>query len=333
MGTSPTVPVYLIVVTGASLRGNVIAARSFRTASRLGLATTLLMSGLMVVGSLVRSTGSGLACPDWPLCGGQLVPPFEFHVLIEWFHRLVALLVSVALVATVAWVATHRAVRARLGGLAALAVALLAVQILLGALTVWRLLSPAIVGSHLGVALLLFCTMLALTLGARAEAAPERGAAAGPPAARAPRLLGITTLAAFAQGLLGGIVSATHAGTVCRDWPTCNGVLFPPLNGLVGLHMLHRYGAYTLLALVATLAWRARRSPDSAIRRGARAALLLVLLQVVLGVANVMLGVPPWLTAGHLATAIAVLAVLLTTTLRAAPLAAPAIQLVPAEAR
>jgi len=64
------------------------------SSAAFGVTTALLMYALILIGSVVRTTGSGLACPDWPLCQGRLIPRFEFHVLIEWFHRLLALLVS-----------------------------------------------------------------------------------------------------------------------------------------------------------------------------------------------------------------------------------------------
>jgi heme A synthase len=309
------------------------STRSFQIAARLGLATTLLMSGLMVVGSVVRSTGSGMACPDWPLCGGHLIPPFEPHVLIEWFHRLLALLVSLLLFATVGWVVTRRALRARLGGLALLSVVLLAAQIVLGALTVWKVLSPAVVGSHLGVALLLFCTVLTLTLAARTEAGTARAGRDSAAPTPGGWLTSVTLLAAFGQCLLGGIVSATHAGTVCRDWPTCNGQLFPEIRGLVGIHMLHRYGAYALVALAVASALRGRHASDPRIRSHTRAALGLVLLQALLGIANVLAGTPPWLSATHLATAVSLVALLLVTTLRATALPARPPRLALLEAR
>ena len=300
---------------------------AFRVAERRSLATTLLLFGLIELGSVVRTTGSGLACPDWPLCQGRLIPPFQLNVLIEWFHRLVALLVSVMLFATVGWVLIHSATRARLGGLAVLAVLLLMVQVVLGALTVWKLLSPSVVSSHLAVALLLFLTTLTLAWVARTEAGPG----AAPLEARPAGLLatvGITTALAYGQSLLGGIVSTSHAGLACPDWPACDGRWFPPLASLQGLHMLHRYGGYALTAAVVLLAVRSRRAPDAAVRAGGTLALGLTLAQIVLGVWNVLIGTPPWLSAAHLANAAALRAILLTTTFRVARMPARAAGLV-----
>lgn len=280
------------------------------------------MFALIVVGSVVRTTGSGLACPDWPLCEGRLIPRLEPHVLIEWFHRLLALLVSLMLFATSGWVLAHRSLRARLGGLVAVALTLLFAQVLLGALTVWKLLSPAVVSSHLAVALLLFATLLTITLIARREAEPG---AAPPvrPAGLLPSFMFATGLT-YVQALLGGLVSTNHAGLACPDWPTCNGQWLPPMVGAVGLQMLHRFGAYALLLAMLNAALRGRRAPDPRIAAGGSLLLALTVLQLALGVSNVLLGTPVWLSAAHLATAAAMLAVAVATTFRAASLAAPA---------
>ena len=296
--------------------------RAFRLTSQLALTTTVLMFGLIVIGSVVRTTGSGLACPDWPLCHGHLLPPLEPHVLIEWTHRLVALLVSLLLFATIGVIGFQRVLRARLGGLAALALGLLAGQVILGALTVWKLLSPAVVSSHLAVALLLFATLLTLTLVAQAEADGASVPRVTRPAGLLPTF-GVVTALAYGQSVLGGVVSTNHAGLACPDWPTCNGRWFPPLEGLEALHMLHRYGAYVLTLALLFAAARARRAPDAGVRAGSTMALGLTLAQVVLGVCNVFLGTPPWLSALHLANAAAILAMLVTVTWRIAALPAP----------
>ena len=39
------------------------------------------------LGGFVRVTGPGLGCPDWPLCYGKIIPPMNYHTLIEWGHR------------------------------------------------------------------------------------------------------------------------------------------------------------------------------------------------------------------------------------------------------
>ena len=296
---------------------------SFRIAARLGTSTCLLMFGLIVIGSVVRTTGSGLACPDWPLCHGRLIPPMQFNVLIEWFHRLVALLVGLLLLATAAWTFLHRETRARLGGLAALAIAFYFTQALLGALTVWKLLDPNVVSAHLGVALLLFATLLVFSLVARAEAEPGAmvDASQPRPAALLPALV-LATAMIFAQALLGGMVATNHAGLACPDWPTCNGAWFPPMEGLVALQMMHRFGAYAVIAMMLVVAAATRGAPDGGIRAGGTMAFGLTLAQVALGVFNVFLGTPAWLSAAHLATAAALLALLVTLAFRAALLPA-----------
>jgi heme A synthase len=287
---------------------------------------------LIVIGSVVRTTGSGLACPDWPLCQGRLIPPFEPHVLIEWLHRTVALAASLLLLATAVWTLAHRATRRRLGGLVGLAVGLILVQILLGALTVWKLLHPVVVSSHLAVALLLFSTLLTLTLVAETEAAGEGGGWA-PPVRRSPLLLpalGTATTLVFAQAVLGGVVSSQHAGLACPDWPTCNGEWFPPLQSLAGLQMFHRGVAYVLTAAMLAVAILTRSAPDPAVRAGGSMAFGLTLAQVVLGVCNVLLGIPPWVSALHIATATAILGMMVTVTFRAARIPAREGRLVPA---
>jgi cytochrome c oxidase assembly protein subunit 15 len=305
----------------------------FRPVHRLALATAVLMFCLIVLGSVVRTTGSGLSCPDWPLCEGRIIPRLQSNVLLEWTHRLVALVVGIGLVTTAGWTLARAELRARLGGLAVLALALYLAQALLGALTVWKLLDPGVVGGHLATGLLLFATLLTLTLVARRESAR---ASAAPLPARPPGLLanlGAVTALTYAQCVMGGIVATHHAGLACAGWPTCNGEWLPRFEGLVALQMTHRVLAYVLAAAMLATALRLRVAPDATLRAGAPVALGLTIAQVVLGVGNVFLGTPPWLSALHLGTAAAILAVMVTLTHRAAILPAAEPALVMAGAR
>jgi len=289
-------------------------SRDFGVTARLATPTAVLMFALIVVGSIVRTTGSGLACPDWPLCHGRLIPPFQFNILMEWFHRLLALVVGLGLFATCAWTFARRSVRSRLGGLAALSVALYLSQAMLGALTVWKLLDPSVVSGHLAVGLLLFSTLLTLGLVARRESRPEGTLAPRPAGLRG--LFALATVAIWAQAVLGGMVSTNHASLACPDWPTCNGAWFPPFTGLVGLQMAHRWGAYVLTLLLVTVAFRSRRSPDPVVRGIGTSLLVLVVVQAVVGVLNIRLGIPVWVSAVHLGIASTLLALSLGATFR-----------------
>jgi heme A synthase len=305
--------------------------RAFQLAARLATITTALMFGLIVVGSVVRTTGSGLSCPDWPLCNGHLVPPFQFNVFLEWFHRLIALCVGLLLFATTAVITGSGGARRRLGGLAVLAVTLYFTQALLGALTVWKLLDPSVVSGHLAVGLLLFTTLLLIALLAH-ESARDGAATGARPAALLP-LYGAVTFMAWGQAVLGGMVSTNHAGLACPDWPGCNGELFPPMAGLVGLQMAHRFGAYVLTLAILALAGISGRVPEPGAALLPRLAAALVVTQVGLGIANVFLGLPVWLSAAHLANASLILACMVIATFRLAARTAVRDPLGRAEAR
>lgn len=294
--------------------------RAYPLAARLATATSALMFGLIVIGSVVRTTGSGLSCPDWPLCHGQLIPPMQFNILLEWVHRLVALCVGLLLFATTAVIVANRETRARLGGLAALAVALYFTQALLGALTVWKLLDPSVVSGHLAVGLLLFSTMTTMAVIARFEAAPPAFDAPAP--AGLMPLFATAALAVWFQAVLGGMVSTNHASLACPDWPKCNGEWFPPLSGLVGLQVVHRFGAYALTVLLGVVSWKSGAASDRVVRTIGLLLPRLVVVQIAIGVMNVLMGIPVWVSALHLANAALMLGLSLVATLRLA--AAPA---------
>src|SRR5439155_951772 len=191
--------------------------RSFARLAWSAAAATYL---LIVLGAIVRITGSGMGCGDhWPLCHGRLFPPLdELGTLIEWTHRLVAAVVSVLVagLAGYAWSLRQRAgspEQFNPGRGAYVALGLLIVQILLGAVTVKLSLPPWTVVLHLGTAMLLLATLLVAALGPR-PAPPSR---AGLRAAA----LGFVTV------LLGALTANTGASSAWFGFPLCNGQLVP----------------------------------------------------------------------------------------------------------
>jgi cytochrome c oxidase assembly protein subunit 15 len=255
---------------------------------------------LIVLGALVRAHGAGLACPDWPLCFGNVVPTFDLRVGFEWTHRGVAGSVALVFAALALGVLRRPAARAACSGWLALAALLLALQIALGALTVFQLLAAWTVTSHLLVGNAFNACLLLIALRLR-----QCGAATGPtPQPGSERWLGATLACLGLQLVLGGLVSSRYAGLACPEWPTCNGgVFFPSFGGAVGLHLLHRSNGYLLALLLGVTALRARGR--GALGRVLALAAGLGLAQIVVGVLNVRLGLPVEVTGLHSALAAA----------------------------
>lgn len=255
---------------------------------------------LIVFGALVRANGAGLACPDWPLCFGEVIPAFDVGVAFEWGHR--ALAGSVGLVFLGLGIATLRLPnlgRAMRGGLAVAAM-LLAVQVVLGGLTVLELLARWTVTSHLvtGNAFALSVVLLARRLfrlsGSPAPAASADGTQRA--------LVTISAGLLVAQIVLGGLVSSSYAGLVCPDWPTCmNGEYFPTWAGIQGLHLLHRTVGYSVVVALLASAWLVRHHGGA--QRWLAIAAAFALAQVCVGIANVLLRLPVEVTAAHSALA------------------------------
>ncbi len=265
---------------------------------------------LIVLGASVRANDAGLACPDWPLCFGEFIPAINVKVAFEFGHRVLAGLVSTGLIvlSVLAW--RQQSLRRLLAPRLVWVWLLLATQVAFGGLTVLLRLAPWTVSAHLilGNA---FCLTLLWIARDLFEAGSE-------PVRRPSLRIGVRVLACcvagclFLQLVLGGFVSSYYAGLACTTFPTCNGdVIAPTFSGVVGLHVFHRLNGFLLLSGYALLVWRMRGL--GSLGRLAQMGLGLVIVQIGLGVADVLLEIPVEITALHTATAAII--VLTTATL------------------
>ena len=289
-----------------------ISAPMTRRFTRLAWTAATFTYLLIILGAIVRITGSGLGCGEhWPLCNGKLLPPLDLPTMIEYGHRLAAAAVSglVTALAAYAWClrrdagyemrdaeapdatrAAHPPSRIphpdRPGVAAYVGLMLLVLQVGLGAVTVKLSLPPWTVILHLGTAMLLFAMLIV-------------AAKLTPDAAR-PSRAGLWALGlGFVTVLFGALTANLGAASACLGFPLCNGQVVPAGNSLQHIHWVHRLLAYTLFGYVWWWALRMRT-------RRAWWVVGLVTLQVAVAAAMVLLGLPAPLQATHVAVGAAV---------------------------
>lgn len=268
---------------------------------KIAIATLLLMA----VGSATRVMNAGLACPDWPLCYGQLVPTRQMNlqVFLEWFHRLDAALIGVSAIALTGLSWWYRRVLPRwLPGAATFALFLIVFQGILGGLTVTQLLRFDIVTAHLGTALLFFSTLVIIGT----ALTPYQGTKT------AGKLSWIGLSAAilvYLQSILGGLVGSRWALHQCFGGSQLCNVMNAHILGVVP----------PTLATIAVV-WFAVKTPGLSrnLRILANSAATLVSLQILLGIATfkLHLQVEP-LTVTHQAVGASLLGVLIAFTVLA----------------
>jgi protoheme IX farnesyltransferase len=282
---------------------------------KLVLATTLMTFLLVISGGTVRVTGSGLGCPDWPLCHGQVIPPFQKHTLIEYSHRLTASTVSVLVLATAA-VALYAYRRNRAVLIPAVAsVGFLIVQVILGGITVLTELSPALVTAHLATSMALFACMIITAVAAFATD-PRRSFLRPAVTEGFALLTAASAIAVYALLLTGSYVTGKGAGFACKGWPLCNGKIFPGGDRMADIHAFHRFAAAAVGVLLAVMVWQAltRQRHNRAMTWAAAAVGFVFVAQVFVGAGNIWLELDEQIRVAHLATAALVWGSLVATT-------------------
>jgi cytochrome c oxidase assembly protein subunit 15 len=304
--------------------------------SRLALVATLLTLAVVMLGAYVRLNDAGLGCPDWPGCYGRLAVPSQPHEIAkanaahpdrplvapkawkEMVHRYLASSLGLLILglAAIAWRGRRRGLPV---ALPLILVALVVFQGLLGMWTVTLLVNPMFVTAHLAGGMATAGLLWWLSLRTGASPQPPSPALA----ALRPWVWGGLALLA-GQILLGGWTSTHYAAVACIEFPTCyGGHWWPPTDFSEGfalwrpigpdyefgrldsaartaIHLTHRIGAMVVLlylGTVAILAWR--RADTVGGRRGAVALGGALLLQMGLGISNVVLHLPLPVAVAH----------------------------------
>jgi heme A synthase len=248
----------------------VLSASVFR---RLAFTTALFAYLQIALGGVVRVTGSGLGCPDWPLCHGRPYPPADIHSIIEYSHRSVGTVTGVLVIATVAlaWIVFHHQ-RPLVAWLATGSLVAIAAEGLLGGVVVAHALAPWLVLVHLGLAMLILGFLLA-------TAVMSLPASSGAGAFQRMGVVG--AVATYVLLLTGSTVVASNADESCHSWPLCGGGFTLDFIGANAFTMLHRGSVLVLGILIVYVAIGALRQP--VLRLAGMATLFVLGLQIAVG--------------------------------------------------
>lgn len=253
---------------------------------RLAVVTVLFAYLQIALGGIVRVSGSGLGCPDWPLCNGRPYPPANIHSIIEYSHRTVGSITGLLIIATVitAWI-VFRKRRPYVAWLATASLIGVAGEGALGGVVVVSALAPWLVLVHLGLAMITMGFLLA-------TAVMAMPASAGVPNVTFRRLAFGATAATYLLLLTGSTVVASGADNSCNSWPLCgNGFAFD-FTGARAFTMLHRGSVLViglLLMYVLFTAVRRWRSVDG-VRLVAGLGIVAFVLQVAVGAGSAING-------------------------------------------
>jgi cytochrome c oxidase assembly protein subunit 15 len=295
---------------------------------RLALVAVFLTYGVILLGAYTRIENAGLGCPDWPGCYGRVFAPTTpaqieqaqryapradispSKAWKEMTHRYAAGLLSLVIVAlAIVGMQLQRRSHYTRYLLPLLAVVLLIFQATLGMLTVRWKLNPLIVMGHLMGAFTILALLWWIVLRERRFFRPVPVS----PLTRRLRWAALVALViVIVQIALGGWTSANYAGLACPDFPTCQGQWWPHMNftdgftlwhklginydgGVLSLaaatavHMAHRLGALVTLLYVGSLSlYVIAAGRTHHLCRYGLALLIILLVQVTLGVLNVL---------------------------------------------
>jgi protoheme IX farnesyltransferase len=279
--------------------------KSFRTALRILLGATI---GLVVIGVIVRATDSGMGCPDWPLCYGQIIPPttdsgdvIAYKAWLEWIHRAIAAVIGLIVLAVVALALRNLKDRRSLQGASIALLGLVLFQAWLGRQTVLESNSGASVTAHLASAMA-FVGLQVWVLARSGYAETLGGIRRASGSVVAPI---VAAGAIYALLLFGSNVTGTDTGLLYPDWPLMGGTLFPPITELSTPMILHRYATAIVALILISAIWIVRREKGSParVRQLLTYAAAVFAVQCVIGAVQIFTKLAPWTQTLHVALA------------------------------
>jgi len=300
---------------------------------KLAYIATVLTLCVVVLGAYVRLSDAGLGCPDWPGCYGTLTVPQSSEALMyahetypespvendkawkEMIHRYLAGILGLFVFAIFIQAWREKAQIRVSPWLPTALVGIVGFQAMLGMWTVTMLLKPAIVTMHLmgGMSTLAILTWITHRHWGVSSANFLI-------ASSTRFFMRFAIVILFIQLFLGGWTSTNYAALACTDFPTCHGAWVPEmdfknafhwfrelgenadgnplhLSAYVAIQWIHRIGALITFLYLSVLGGVLLRQDQ--LSGWAKVMLVLLVTQIVLGIANLVLHLPIVLAVAH----------------------------------
>jgi len=286
------------IVLSETMESNFLNSFSLKALVVVSLLTAFLQVSL---GGFVRVSESGLGCPDWPLCHGELIPPFEYHTMIEYSHRLTGTVLGVFIILMVTVVLFKYRHSRDLLILSICSLILVIFAGILGGITVVTELVWWIRLIHLGIAQALIAILTVLT-----------GFLFLPYGIEIPyklfkqrkKEIVYILVTIYLLILSGSYVVGTGASAVCTSWPLCQGFSLP-WKEIYVIHMLHRYiAAIALLGMLfTTIKWLKTHNLSPRLKKALHSLFGLIAVQIIIGAIIIFAEFHPHIKAFHLSIA------------------------------
>ena len=254
------------------------------------------------LGGFVRVSGSGLGCPDWPLCFGKIIPPMNYHTLIEWGHRTsgVILGLTISVITLLAW-ATQRS-NVTLVALTTFNLILVITVGGIGGAVVLTELEPSLRTLHLFLAqmIILVLGFSLITLQVQSLESLSRNIKLD----KYSITMGLAALTIIITLLSGSYAVWKEAGTVCSAWPFCTSESIFPKSSLGWIHMIHRGLSYISVVVGAVACYIVIKAKfNNTVSYISLVTLIVIVGQIILGALNPWTKFEVWVRVAHLGVA------------------------------
>lgn len=258
----------------------------------------------VVMGGVVRVTGSGLGCPDWPLCHGNVIPPWEIAPWLEYMHRLSASLAGIStIVLLVVSIRTFK-LGHRITKIVALITVLLLVQATLGAYTVLSELSPIVAIIHTAVGISYVAVLVIIFSVFDKTSWQDSGKFDEKNWKDLKTQALILSVMTFVLLLSGTYVTRTLGSpSACMSFPLC-GTPLQDMTSIHWIHMSHRLVSLLVILILGNTIVKSLHLYNPAIKGIIYLIAALLTMQVILGLGNVLLRLPTEIRALHVAVGI-----------------------------